>query len=64
MPKSLQEEQFVAYLIHATMVCGLIWKGLHQSITSFGFVQMIWLTMLEELGKNIVSIDHFSHQDG
>jgi hypothetical protein len=41
MPKLLQEEQFVAYLIHATMVYGLILKGLHQSVTRFGFVQMI-----------------------
>jgi hypothetical protein len=41
MPESLQEEQFVAYLVHATMACGLIRKGLHQSVTSFDFVQMI-----------------------
>lgn len=41
MPKSLQEEQIVAYLVHATMANGLIWKGLHQFVISFGFLQMI-----------------------
>jgi hypothetical protein len=47
--------------IHAMMVCSLIWKGLHQSITSFGFVQMIWFVVLEEPKGSIVSIGHLSH---
>jgi hypothetical protein len=61
-PKSSQEKQFAAYLIHVTMVCGLIWKGLHRSVTNFGCVHMIWLVVLEELEGNIMSIDHLSHQ--
>jgi hypothetical protein len=51
-------------LVHTTMVYGLIWKGLHQFVTSYSFVQMIWFIKLEELEGCIVSISHLSHQRG
>jgi hypothetical protein len=37
---------------------------MHRSITSFGFVQMIQLVVLEELEGSIMSIGHLSHQRG
>ncbi len=56
--KSLQEEQFEAYLVHVMIVCGLIWKGLHWAVKNTSFVQLILLIVLEELAWSIVSIDY------
>jgi hypothetical protein len=64
MRKSLQEEQFEAYLIHVMIVCGLIWKGLHWAVKNTSFVQLILLIVLEELEGSIVLINHLSLQHG
>jgi hypothetical protein len=42
----------MAYLAHP-ISCSVNSKGLNQSITNFGFVQMIWIIVLEELEKNM-----------
>jgi hypothetical protein len=62
--KIIAKKTIRGILVHAMMVCGLIWKGLQQSVTSFGFVHMIWFIVLEEPKGSIVSISHLSHQHG
>jgi hypothetical protein len=53
MFKLLQRLYLITYLAHPTMNCSVNSKGLSQSITNSGFVQMIWIIVLEEFEKKM-----------